>query len=105
MLCQVRRLSLENRCKDVLQAIPVSTELVDYEETVNTVPAENVTEAPVSRGKYRNVDEEDGDVDMSSIPSSGQRMSGISDMLVETSDQEECLAVLMQLQVHDGEVR
>lgn len=110
MLCRVHRLSLQNEHEfDRVQAIPVSAELMEYEEheslkIVDNVSAENVAEAPASLSKYRDIDKEDGDVDSRAIPSSAQRTSGTSDVSGE-NEQEECLAVLMQLEVSDREVR
>ncbi|OAX38802.1 SET domain-containing protein [Rhizopogon vinicolor AM-OR11-026] len=106
---QVRQLSLENVCEDGVQAIPVSTELMEHEEfesmeeLVGNVSAGSVAEAPASLGKYRESNEEDGDADTRAIRTSAERTSGTSDVSGEISEQEECLAVLMELEVSDRE--
>jgi hypothetical protein len=101
-------LPLDNEYEGGVQAIPVSAELMEHEELeslgvlADSVLAESVAEVPSALGKY--ADEENSDVDMRAILTTAERTSGASDVSGEVDDQEECLAVLMQLEVSDGEV-
>jgi hypothetical protein len=110
MLRQVHRLPLDNEYEGGVQAISVSTELMEHEDLeslgvlADNVSAESVAEVPFALGKYREADEENSGVDMRAIRTTAERTSGASDVSGEVDDQEECLAVLMQLEVSDGEV-
>lgn len=106
----MRRLSLENGFEDGVQAIPVSTELMEHERlesmdvSVDDVSAGYAAEVSGSLREYRDLHEADGDVDMRATCTSSEHMSRTSDESGEANDQEE-LAVLMELEVSDREVR
>ncbi|KAG1769297.1 hypothetical protein EV702DRAFT_701929 [Suillus placidus] len=100
----------ESICEDgYLEGIPVSAELMEYElesleMLVDDVSAESVEQAPASVDERRDVDEEDGDVDMKGTGALAERMKARSmSMGVSGDSDQECLSVLMQLEASDGE--
>jgi hypothetical protein len=98
----------ENEC---LEGIPVSAELMEHElesleMLVDVVSAENVEQAPVSVDERCDVDEEDPGVDMRKTRALARRTKARSMSTGASGDSDqECLAVLMQLDASDGEVR
>lgn len=106
----MRRLSLENGPDDGVQATPVSAELMEHgglesmDMSVDDVSTGYTAEASGSLREHHDLDEENGDVDMRAICASADHTSRTSDESGEANDQEE-LAVLMELEVSDKEVR
>lgn len=92
-------------CEDgSLESIPVSAELMEEEMLVDDVSAESVEKAPVSVTELRDVDDEDGDVDMRGTrASAGRKKARSMSMVVSADSDEECRSVLMQLEASDGE--
>jgi hypothetical protein len=71
---------------------------------VDDVSAESVEKAPVSVTELRDVDEEDGGVDMRGKGASpGRKKARSMSMAVSADSDEECRSVLMQLEASDGE--
>lgn len=104
---------LENVCKDgYLEGIPVSAELMEHEELeslrmlVDDVSAESVEEALVTVHERLDVDGDDGGVGMRGTRELARKRTKASrpvSMAVSGDSDEECLSVLMQLEVSDGE--
>jgi histone-lysine N-methyltransferase SUV39H len=98
----------ENECLD---GIPVSAELMEHElesleMLVDVVSAENVEQAPVSVDERCDVDEEDPGVDMRKTRALARRTKARSMSTGASGDSDqECLAVLMQLDASDGELQ
>jgi hypothetical protein len=92
-------------CEDgYLEGIPVSAELMEDEMLVDDVSAESVEKAPVPITQLRDVDEEDGGVDMKGkrVLAARKKTRSMS-MGVSGDSDEECRSVLMQLEALDGE--
>lgn len=92
-------------CEDgYLESIPVSAELMEEEMLVDDASAESVEKAPVSVTELRDVDDEDGNVDMRGTrASAGRKKARSMSMVVSADSDEECRSVLMQLEASDGE--
>lgn len=102
---------LESICQNgYLETIPVSAESVENEELeslemlVDDVSAENVEQALISVDESHDVDEEDGCVNMRGTRGLTERTKPRSMSMGMSGDSDqECLAVLMQLEASDGE--
>lgn len=102
---QVGVLPTDIICEDgYLESIPVSAELMEEEMLVDDASAESVEKAPVSVTELRDVDDEDGNVDMRGTrASAGRKKARSMSMVVSADSDEECRSVLMQLEASDGE--